>query len=212
MYLKKITLMVIIGIIASFSIRTFGTIFPQVFKNFHMVKATILVSTVFVIFHLLFWLIFYKEYASSKDTIFKNTCLLAVIGSAAVSLLYIRKLPFVFDAAITFPAFLTSPYTDAFVPLVSSLLHLVFFIVFKRSIESKEKEMLDKPILSIIIGVSIFICFHLIVVFNFIATNQFNWLEHMPRIIAAGTIPLLIIAVLLMLNFYYRFYRFLREL
>lgn len=209
MYLKKITVVVIVGIIASFSMRAFGTIFPQVFKSLYMVKATILVNTIFIIVHLLFWLIFYKEYASFKNALFKKTCILAIIGSAAVSLLYIKKLPFVFDSAVSIPAFLLNPYTDAFVPLMSSFLHLVFFIVFKKSIEAEEKEMLDKPILSIIVGISFFLCFHMIVLFNFIATNQFKWLEHMPRAIAVGTLPVLVIAVVLILIFYYRFYYFL---
>jgi hypothetical protein len=209
MYLKKITRILIIAIIVSFSIRTFGTVFPQVFQNMYMVKTTILINTIFIISHLLFWLVFYKEYAYSRSPLFKKACTLAIIGSVAVSILYIKKLPFVFNAQATFPLLLMSPYVDAFTPLICSVFHLIFFVVFKKSLEAREKEVLRKPILSIIFGISFFICFHMIVLFNFLTTHTFKWIEHMPRLIAVGTTPMFIIAVLLMLAFYYKFYLFL---
>ena len=69
--------------------------------------------------------------------------------------------------------------------------------------------MLSKPILSIIVGTSFFLFFHLVVLVNFITTNKLEWLEHMPRVVVVGTVPLIIIAVFLILVFYYRFYYFL---
>jgi uncharacterized membrane protein YbhN (UPF0104 family) len=71
--------------------------------------------------------------------------------------------------------------------------------------------MLSKPIISIIVGISFLLFFHLIVLINFVTTNKFEWLEHMPRLVAVSTAPLLMIAVLLILHFYYRFYYFLHS-
>jgi multisubunit Na+/H+ antiporter MnhF subunit len=82
-------------------------------------------------------------------------------------------------------------------------------MVFRNSLELEEKKILSKPILSIIAGNLLFLSLHLIVLINFIATNKFQWLEHMPRLVAVGAVPLIIIAVLLILTFYYRFYYFL---
>ena len=209
MSLKKITCILIIAIICSFSIRIVGTLFPQMFQNIHMVKGTILVNTFFVLFHLLFWLIFYRDYVSAKDAVLKKTCLLPVIGSFAAALLYLKKLSFVFDTEIAFPLFLMNPYVDAFVPAVASIFSLIFFVTFKNSIEREEERMLKKPILSMIGGISIFLLLHLIVLVNFIATGVFEWLEHMPRVLAISTVPLIVIAVFLILHFYYRFYCFL---
>jgi hypothetical protein len=209
MSLKKITRILIIAIICSFSVRIVGTVFPQIFHNIHMVKGAILVNTFFILSHLIFWLIFYKEYASAKDAILKKTCLLPIIGSLAISLLYLKKLPFVFDTDVTFPLFLMNPYVDAFVPAVSSAFSLIFFVIFKNSLEPEEERVLRKPVLSMIWGITIFFFLHLIVLVNFITTDTFEWLEHMPRVVAVGTVPLIVIAVFLMLNFYYRFYYFL---
>jgi hypothetical protein len=134
------------------------------------------------------------------------TCFLAFIGSFAVSFLYLKKLSFVFGISVIFPLFLLNPYVDALVQLVSSLLYLIFFVVFRNSMEIEEERMLNKPIMSIILAISFFLFFHVVVLINFLTINKFVWLEHMHRGVAVGTVPLLIIAVLLMLNFYYRFY------
>jgi len=212
MSLKKITCILIIAIICSFSIRTVGTLFPQIFQNIHMVKGTILVNTFFILSHFLFWLIFYRDYASGKGAILKKTCLLPVIGSFAVLLLYLKKLSFVFDMEIAFPLFFMNPCVDAFIPAVAAIFSLIFFVVFKNSLEPEEEGMLRKPILSMIGGTSPFLLLHLIVLVNFIATGAFQWLEHMPRAIAVGTVPLIVIALFLMLHFYYRFYCLLESL
>lgn len=209
MHLRKITLIVIVGIICSFSIRTLGAVCPQIFKAFYMVKISILVNVLFILSHFLFWLIFYQEYASTKQTLLKRTCLLAVIGSFAVSFLYLEKIPLVFNMGVCFPVFLTNPYIHVILPFISSLFQLVFFVTFRKSMAVEEKSMLSGSVLSIIIGLSLFLLFHMIVLVSFIATREFEWLTHLPRIIAVGTVPFTIIAVLCILHFYYRFYFFL---
>lgn len=209
MYLQKITLILIVAIIFSFSIRIFGTVFPQIFRSFFIVKVTILLNAFFILSHLLFWVVFYKEYALTKTASLKKASLLAITCSLAVSFLYLKKLPVVFEMNLDFPLFLMNPYIDAFVPLISSIVYLILFVIFRNSIELKEKKLLNKPILSIIFGTAIFLCLHLIVICNFFTTNKFEWLEHMPRAVAVGTVPLIIIAVFLILIFYYRFYYFL---
>jgi len=209
MYLKKATLILIITIIASFSIRTSGTIFPQIFGNILMVKGTILINALFILSHLFFWLVFYWEYIAIKKVSLNKVCILAIFGSFAVSLIYMKKLPFVFGLNIQFPLFLMNPYFDTLAPLISSVFHLIFFVTFKRSLEIDEKPLLSKPILSMIIANSIFICLHIVVLSNFLAKHKFEWLEHMHRAIAVSTVPLIILAVCFILYFYYKFYCFL---
>jgi len=209
MYLRKATLILIISIIVSFSIRTFGTVYPQVFKNVLVVKAAILINAIFIFSHLFFWLFFYQEYISLRKTSLKKVCVLAIIGSFTVSMIYIKKIPFVFGLSVQLPLFFLSPYYDALVPIISSVFHLIFFIAFAKKLDMTEKPRLRKPIRSIIIGNSIYICLHLIVLINYIATHRFEWLEHMSRVVAVATVPVIISAVLFMLYFYYQFYRFL---
>ena len=209
MYLRKITLILMISMVASFSIRTLGTIAPHLFTNSPIIKATGLMNAFFMLSHLLFWLVFYKHYISTEKATLKKTCLLAIIGSFSVGAIYMKNLAPVFGINIHLPLFLMNPYVDALVPLLSSAFHLIFFAAYRKSLAPDEKAELNKPVLSIIIGITIFIGLHLIVLLNFLATGRFQWLEHMPRVVAVGTVPLMIGAALTILFFYYRFYWFL---
>jgi len=212
LFLRKVTLILIITIIVSFSIRTFGTLFPQIFKYILIVQTTILINSIFILSHLIFWLLFYREYISEKKPSLKTICIFAIFGSFAVSAIYLKKLPFVFGLNTHIPLFLLNPYFDALAPLISSAIHLVFFVSFKKSLKTDEFQSLSRPILSIIVGNGIFICLHLIVLLNFISRDRFEWLEHMPRVIAVSTVPLIILAVCFMLYFYYRFYCYLNSI
>jgi hypothetical protein len=196
---------------ASFSIRVAGTLFPLIFKPVFMVKTTILFNAVFILIHVIFWLFFYREYVLKNKIALKEICMAAVIGSFAVSVIYMRKLPFVFRVNVIFPIFMINPIYDAVVPLICSVIHLVFYISFKQALSDNEKTVLGRPLIYMIIGISVFVFFHVIVLFNFIAFKRFEWLEHMSRRVAVGTVPLILAAVLLMLYFYYEFYKFLNS-
>lgn len=211
MFLRKVTLILIITISFSFSIRIAGTLFPQLFKNILIVQATILINSIFILSHLIFWLSFYREYISERKPSLKTICLFAIVGSFAVSAIYLKKLPFVFGLNANFPLFLLNPYFDILVPLISSAIHMVFFVYFKNSLKVDESKNLRKPTLSIIAGNGIFIFLHLIVLLNFLSRDRFEWLEHMPRVIAVSTVPLIILAIFFMLIFYYQFYCYLNS-
>jgi hypothetical protein len=51
----------------------------------------------------------------------------------------------------------------------------------------------------------------LIVLLNFISRDRFEWLEHMPRVIAVSTVPIILLAVCFILYFYYQFYCYLNS-
>lgn len=110
MYLKRITLVVIIVMIASFSLRVFGTVFPQIFMNILIVKVTILINILFMLVHLLFWLVFYLEYIPVRKASLKKMCFLAILGSCAVLVIYLKKVPFASGMNVYFPRFLMNPY------------------------------------------------------------------------------------------------------
>jgi len=169
----------------------------------------ILIHAFFMVSHFLFWVMFYREYASVREGMLKRACLLPVVGSFAVSCLYLKRLLFVFGIDGAIPTALMHPCVDALVPLVSSLLHLIFFVIFKRSMVPEEVRVLGRPVVSMMAGISLFLVLHVLVLANFIATDRFHWLEHMSRTAAVGTLPVIIAAVCLMLVFYCRFCRFL---
>lgn len=188
--------------------RTIGTLFPIIFQNSYVVKGIIAVHTFFIVMQFLFYVYFLREYAAHRQQILRTGSVLAIIGSFLVAFIYIKYFCFVFELDII-PLSLMNLHFDAILPLASSLLYLLFFGIFKKVQSQKEYSMLDRPISSAIIGVAIFIVIHLIVSINFLKSHEFTWLEHMPRNIVVGTIPLLVVAALFILYFYIQFYMFL---
>jgi hypothetical protein len=173
-----------------------------------VVKLTIVINTFFIIAHSLFFICFLNSYAANREQSLKIASFLAIIGSLAVAFIYIKNFCLVFKIDI-FPLFLMIHTFDVYNPLASSLFHLFFFSIFKKVQTQEEYKILNRPIMSAIIGIGIFIALHLIVLINYLKSHKFDWLEHMPRIFAVGTLPLIALSALLMLYFYFKFYQFL---
>lgn len=55
----------------------------------------------------------------------------------------------------------------------------------------------------------VFLALHVTVVVHLMVTGRFAWLEHLPRALAVGTVPLTVLAAVLLLVFYVGFYHFL---
>jgi len=189
MDLKKITLLLIVSFIASFFMRTIGTLFPIIFQNVYGVKVAIVVNTFFIVVQFLFYVYFLREYAAKRQQTLITGSVLAIIGSFLVAFIYIKHFCIVFEVDII-PLSLMNHYFDAILLLASSVLYVLFFGMFKKVKAHDEYRMLDRPLSSAIIGVAIFSVLHLIVLINFLKFHTFTWLNHMSRTIAVGTLPI----------------------
>jgi hypothetical protein len=125
-----------------------------------------------------------------------------------VAFIYLKNFCLVFDLDVI-PLSLQNHYYDAIIPLASSLLHLLFFIIFKKVQSQEEYSALNRPLSSAIIGVGIFTALHLVVLVNFLMHRKFSWLEHMSRPVAVGTVPIIVVAAIFILYFYLKFYQYL---
>ena len=198
-----------VSFVASFCIRITGTLFPSIFQNVWIVKFTIVTNTFFILVHLFFFICFLKSYALNRGDSLATGSFLAIIGSCLVAFIYLKNFCLVFDLDVI-PLSLRNYYFDAIIPLAASLLHLLFFSLFKKVQSQQEYTALNRPLSSAIIGAAIFIVLHSIVLINFLMFGRFNWLEHMPRHVAVGTVPLIAIAAIFILYFYLKFYQYLK--
>lgn len=210
MDLRRITYVLMISLGLSFFVRTTGTLFPNIFLSEAIVKFTIVVNTFFILVHVLFYVFFLKEYSANRSLVLKAGSVFAIVGSLLVAFIYIKNFCLVFDLDVI-PSSLRNHYFDAIIPLVSSIFHLLFFSIFKKVQSQEEVEALNRPISSALTGIGIFIVLHLIVLINFLKLEKFNWLEHIHRTVAVGTIPFIMLAGIFLLYFYLRFYQFLSE-
>ena len=208
MNFQKITCILIISFVASFFIRIIGTLFPIIFQNLYVVKTAIISHTFLVFVQLLFFIYFFSSYAKNRESSLKFVGFLAIIGSFAVFLIYINDVGLVFDIDIL-PLFLPNKYLDASIPLISSILFLLFFATYRIVLTNDEQIKLTRPILSATIGISTFFVLHLIVVINLTGYQIFNRFEHMPQLVAVCTLPFIVLAAILILYFYISFYHFL---
>ena len=204
---KKITGILIISFFASFIIRILGTLFPAILQNQYIAKTAIISYSFFAFMQLLFFG-YFSSYVKYRQAFLKAAGLLAIIGSSAIFLLYIKKVDLVFDINII-PHFMLNGYVDALIPLMSSLLLLLFFSTYKFALTNDEHIQLNRPILSAIIGVSIFLVLHLAVVINLKGCQTFDQSRQIPPIVSVFTLLFVVLAASLILKFYVNFYSFL---
>ena len=207
MHLDKITRILIISLIAAFSVRTIGTAFPIIFQNEYTAKISICVHLFFMIVQSLFFLLFFKIYAAHRKKVLRIGSALAIIGSLSVMFIYLKSFFQVFNLDFIPPS-LMYVYLDVAIPLISSLFHILFFCIFKQVQSQSEYPILNRPLSSAIAGVGIFIALHLIVLIHFLNFHTFKWTAHMHRVIVVATLPLIALAAILLLYFYFSFYRF----
>lgn len=211
MNLKNITLILIISMFSSFSIRIIGTLLPAIFIKAAIVYIAITINTFFSLVQLLFFLYFLNEYASTVNPALKTISLWPILGSLLIVFLYIKNFSSVFRLHFI-PFALTSPVLDALFPLISSCYNLLFFSVFRKRLLPKESQSLRTPLNSAIAGVVIFLGLHLLVLINYLFSGKFLWLEHFSRGIAVGTLPIIVVAFLCLVYFYINFYQYLKTL
>lgn len=207
MSLKWATLLAITGFVCSFLIRTVGTLLPHIFKNIHIAQMAIGIHLFASFALVIFFLSFYEHYTQKKQQILRRACFLAIIGSLAALFLHIKILFLVFGQHI-FPLFLMHHHIDAILPLVSSITVILFFMIFQKEMRHGERKRLGKATRSAVIGFSVFAILQTTVLINYLSSSEFRWLEHFPRKVAIGTIPVMAFAILAVLYFFLSFYRF----
>jgi hypothetical protein len=181
-----------------------------VFQNVWIVKLAIATNTIFIFVHLLFYTFFLKSYALDREKSLKAGSFLAIIGSLLVAFIYLKNFGLVFELDLI-PLSLKNHYFDAIIPLAGSLIQLLFFSIFKKVQSPEEYSALNRPLSSAIIGAGIFAALHVVVLMNFLMSGKFNWMEHLPRPVAVGTLPLIMAAAIFIFYFYLKFYQYLTK-
>lgn len=207
MHLKKASLLTIIGISCSFTVRTVGTLFPQIFRNLLIVQVSVVVHFISTLALVYFFLSFYRVYLQEEQRTLKRAAMWSIVGSCASLLLHIKSAFIVFGVNVL-PLFFMHHHIDAIVPLVSSTAVLIFFIIYHSEMLHQERARLGKSTKSAIIGFSLYVSLHTIVLLNYLYSRKFSWLSQFSKDIALGTLIILAFAFIAVLYFFLTFYRF----
>ena len=206
MSLRRATMLTVIGIVCSFLIRTVGTLFPGIFMNSRIVIASGGIHLLAGVALTLFFFFLHGNCPRPEQRALRGACILAGVGSLASVFLHLKHLTLVVDVHAV-PLFLMYPQVDAVLPLVSAATLVFFFVLFLKEMGQEVRGRLGRATGSAIVGSSIFVVLHTIVLIHFLSSGEFQWLAHLSRKVAIGTLPILAIAVTALLHFFVSFYR-----
>ncbi len=209
MRLKNATLLAFIGTAVVFLISTVGTISPGLFFNFSLVRISTLLFFLSVLAVFLFFIFFYTDHIKAGQTRLKKAAAWAIVGMAAVVFMYGRDLLSIFRIDFL-TEILQSRFVDDLVPLipwVSSVIVLIFFIVFLKDSSDDEKRRLGKALRIAVVGTCLSVLLRTIIIANFVVTGGVRWFADLKGVFLIIGIPLVCLSFLAIEYFYFSFFK-----
>jgi len=123
--LKKTTLLTIFSISYMFILRTLGTLYPQLFtRNILLNQCTGFFALLASLFPVLFFSFFLKEYVSPEHSVLRTATILALTGSIARLVIYLKNISFQSAAKLY--------SVELAILWLNSVFITIFFIAFYR--------------------------------------------------------------------------------
>jgi hypothetical protein len=195
----------IVGVLLAFVIRTTATFAPQFFVNLPVAltsQTLLLLSSLAVLF---FFVAFYREWTQPESGALRTATMMAAIGASGVVLVYLKGIIVTLDIEI-------SPFIDRniihtrnwpeIVPLLSSLLTIVFLITLNQSLTGTALRGLKRATRLAILGSSVICCILLLGVAGLIFKGDFDFLRSFHNYVAVALVPVVLFAVLTHVYFF----------
>jgi hypothetical protein len=205
MNLQKATLLAIIGLCFTFALRTIGTLKPKLFAD--LLTAQVVGTTLFLagLTSVIFFAYFLKDYVGRGEMTLKKGSILALVGSSLMSLLLLKELlPILGD--YTFRNLAGSFLVEPIIPWASSILILVFFVIFYKETSRIGSPLLRKATLLAIVGSLVGFLLQTLTLSSYIYSGSVRWLYDSPRLIPILLLPLSAFSFLTILYFFSSFY------
>lgn len=209
MNLKNATLSAIFGISYLFVLRIVGTFCPAAFRSLTVVQLTTSISLLAGVAIVCFFIYFYKDYVKAEQQLLKNATVWAIVGSCALVIVHVRALLLVFTPHIL-PFLPSVHYIDMIIPWVSSILILLFFIIFYKEALHKKQAVLRKPILSAIIGSSAQTALLTVILLNYALSGFVLSTVNFPGVVWIIFVPIFVFSFSAIFYFFFTFYRIQR--
>jgi hypothetical protein len=211
MSLRKATLLAMISICYVFVLRAVGTFFPDLFRILMVAQIAQITSLFAGLAMMLFFVSFLRNYVEKDQVELRRASVLALVGSAAMLLIQVKgSLLLVFNRFIS-PDLLwslqRSHYVGAIVPWASSILTLVFFVVFYKEMLRSEQPRLREASFIAIIGSSLGTLLLTFVLLNYLYFREVMFFVDLPRKLAIMLSPLFAFTLITALYFFSCFYR-----
>ena len=129
--MKNATACAMSGIVYLFALRFAGTFFPGAFRLLLVAQIATVLSLIAGAALLCFYIYFYTDYVKAEQQLLKKAAAGAIIGSCLVLIVFVKDLIVVFNAPVPLVQNAVG-YIDTLLPWLSSILLLIFFIIFHR--------------------------------------------------------------------------------
>ncbi|MFO7915498.1 MAG: hypothetical protein R6U43_07380 [Candidatus Krumholzibacteriales bacterium] len=207
MKLRKLAALVLAGISCIFVSRAAATLFPDLFASGTAAGLHTLVSFAATLVILLFFVTFSRDYVKSSERALDKASNLMIIGWAALSLLFLKELLVVMGSSL-----FDSVSFDLFLPWINSAITLYFFAVFYGEGLNEERSGLKNALVLVIIGSALSVLIRTALVINFMRGGEFKRMWDFAVRYPVIFLPIQLFIFFASFNFYFTFYRHLREL
>ncbi|KPL06641.1 hypothetical protein AMJ86_07695, partial [bacterium SM23_57] len=148
MNLKTAAILAIISVCFLFVSRTIATFTTGIFQNLLVTQINIILSILASLTFVYFYVLFLMKYLQPDQIRLKRATVFAIIGSAAMALLFLKGLFLVFgfirlnlyEVSPNLIGMIRTSSIEPVIPLLSSIFMLFFFVIFhqetRRSTES----------------------------------------------------------------------------
>lgn len=208
MTLRAATRLAIGGLICTFLIRLVGTFVPSAFRIEQVAVGATGLHLVSGVAVMLFFVLFLTEYLEQSREALRRSTQWAIAGAALSPLLAFRTLLLIVDP-YSLPKTLRSPLVEAVLPVVGSILILVFFVKLGEFLLPTERLKLKKTVTAASIGFTVLFVLQTIVLLNYMATGSLRWLSSYSGVVTIGLLSVITGVFLAILSFFISFHKHL---
>ncbi len=210
MNLRFATYAAMLGVCATFVLRTAATFSSQLFTSPAVAQAAVwthLFSTATMVW---FFLAFFLEVTSPARPVFRRSAALAAAGAAIAFLVPLQTL-FRIAGVAPFSSFVRSPWLEPIAPLIATVAILIFFAVYRRELVRDGEMQLRDAVSAAMWAYSLFTVLNLVVLVLYMSSGELRWLTQRGPVVAWITLPLVAAGFAAVLYFFVTLSSYLRQ-
>ena len=202
MNLRIATFAAILGLCATFVLRTAATFSTQLFTSPMVAQAAVWAHLLSAAAMAWFFLAFLSEVTSPERPPLRRATVTAAVGAAMALLVPLQTLLRISDVA-PFSAFVRSPWLEPIAPLIATVAILIFFAGYRRDLVRPEDARLQGAATAAMWAYALFTVLNLVVLALYMSSGELRWLTQMGPTVAWITLPLVAAGFAAVLYFYW---------
>ena len=189
MNLRIATFAAILGLCATFVLRTAATFSTQLFTSPMVAQAALWTHLFSTAATLWFFLAFWREMTTPERPGLRRAAATAAAGAAMALLVPLQILLRISDVA-PFSTFVRSPWLEPIAPLIATVAILIFFAVYRRELVKPDDAQLQIATSAAMWAYALFTVLNLVVLALYMSSGELRWLTQRGPAIAWITLPL----------------------